>query len=103
MAFVKTWRPKNGGGSGPTSNLLWKIDRFEVSAPFLSGTTFALTQTPIDADSIIAYFQRAPMDSDDYSYLSGSNEIEIFFSGDPAIINPDTGTVIFWFQYPYEV
>lgn len=43
------------------------------------------------------------MDSDDYSYLSGSNEIEIFFSGDPAIINPDTGTVIFWFQYPYEV
>lgn len=94
-----------GGGSGstpPEQMLAWQVDRFEVEDPFSSGFTLALTQTPVDADAIQGESAGAPLDTSDFNYLSGPNEIEILFSADPSTDAPD-GIWVFLFRYPYEV
>jgi len=102
MAFVTTYRKPAGGGSGPTSDLLWQNDREEETDPFSSGYSIPLTHTPIDADSLIVYSQNNPLDTDDFNYDSGTNSVIILFSGDPAT-DTSNGIWVFRVQYPYEV
>lgn len=87
------------GGSGATN--AWQRDRVEETDPFASGYAIPLTETPVDENSIIVWSQGLVLDTDDYGYNSGTNEIEILFSGNPATDTSD-GTWVFSVYYPYE-
>lgn len=97
MGLIQGYNPSTGG-SGTT--LAWQIDRVEQTDPFSSGYTIPLSQTPIDANAILVISAGLPLDTDDYTYDSGTNEIEILFSGDPATDTSD-GVWVFSVQYPY--
>jgi len=96
MALIQAQRA--GGGSGVA--LAWKRDRVAETNPFASGYTIPLTEIPFDEDSINVWSQGLILDTDDYQYNAGPNEIEILFSGDPATDTSD-GVWVFSVQYPY--
>lgn len=99
MALIQAYNPSTGGGG---QTLAWQRDRVEETSPFSSGYTIALTETPVDENSIIVWSQGLVLDTDDYTYNSGTNSIEILFSGDPSTDTSD-GVWIFSVQYPYEL
>ena len=96
MAYIKTQR-RATGGSGQT--LAWALDQFTETDPFSSGLTLNLTQTPVDADSLLVWSQGLVLHPDDYNYAAGV--VTILFSGDPATDYPETGEWEFFVQYPY--
>lgn len=98
MALIQAYNPTNGGA--PIQELAWQIDRVEQTDPFSSGYAIPLTQTPVDEDAILVFSEGLPLDTSDYQYNSGPNEIEILFSGDPST-DTDDGIWIFRVQYPY--
>ena len=100
MSYIDTRRRSTSGGGG-RQTLASALDGLGQTDPFVSGFTIDLSEIPLDVDSLIVYFQTIPLDTDDYNYLPGTNQIEILFSGDPAIENPDTGILLFRIQYPY--
>lgn len=96
MALIQASNP----GQSVSESLAWQIDRVEETDPFSSGYAIALTETPIDADAIMVWSQGLILDTDDWDYNAGTNEVEILFSGDPATDTSD-GTWVFFVQYPY--
>lgn len=96
MALIQAVNP-----TGSVSSLLaWQIDRVEETDPFASGYGIPLSETPVDADGIMVWSQGLILDTDDWDYNAGTNEVEILFSGDPATDTSD-GTWVFFVQYPY--
>jgi hypothetical protein len=100
MALLQAWNPQSGSGPQPPVSLAWERDRVEETDPFSSGYLINLTETPVDENAITVWSQGLVLDTDDYSYNSGTNQITILFSGDPATDTSD-GTWIFSVQYPY--
>lgn len=98
MGLIQAARPS--GGSGPGQTLAWQRDRFEQTDPFSPGFTLQMTQTPVDEDAIEVWSQGEILDTDDYNYLSGPNQIEILFSADPAL-DTQNGVWVFFIRYPY--
>lgn len=97
MALIQAQRP--GGGSA--QDLAWQRDRVEETDPFPVGYLIPLTEIPLDEDAINVWSQGLILDTDDYQYNAGPNEIEILFSGNPATDTSD-GTWVFSVQYPYQ-
>lgn len=100
MALIQAYNPSEGGSGGQT--LAWERDRAVETDPFSAGYAIALSVTPLDENSILVWSQGLILDTDDYSYNSGTNSIIINFSGDPSTDTSD-GEWIFSVIYPYEV
>jgi hypothetical protein len=101
MAFLRTRRAGAGGGGGQT--LAWAMDETVFNAPFSSGVTINLSQTPVDGDALIVYSQNNPLDTVDYNYLTGPPRVVLLFGGDPAVDYPETGEWRIRFQFPYAI
>lgn len=101
MSFITTYRRQTSGGSGGQT-LAWALDEFTETAPFSSGLSLALSQTPLDVDAILVWSQGQPLHPDDWNYDNGTNSIIILFGADPAT-DTDTGEWNFTVQYPYNV
>ena len=97
MALILVRNPSTGGGGGTPS---WQIDTVEETAPFASGYAIPLSQTPVDASSLLVYSEGLVLYPDDWSYNAGTNEVEILFGADPAT-DTASGTWHFFVQYPY--
>jgi len=97
MGLLQAYNPTAGGAAVIAG---WQIDRVEETDPFASGYAIALSQTPVDANALLVWSQGLVLDDDDWDYNSGTNEVEILFSGDPATDTSD-GTWVFFVQYPY--
>lgn len=79
----------------------WERDEFVQTAAFASGTLLlGLTQTPASEAAIIVFSQFSPLATSDWTYLPGTNQIQIDFSADPAT-DTDDGEWNFEIQYPY--
>lgn len=100
MALIQAYNPSTGGSGGQT--LAWERDRVVETDPFSAGYSIALSETPLDENSILVWSQGMILDTDDYSYNSGTNSIVLNFSGDPST-DTGTGEWIFSVIYPYEV
>lgn len=98
MALIQAYNP-GGGGSGQT--LAGQRDVVEETTPFASGYAISLTETPVDVSTIIVYSEGLILFPDDWTYNSGTNEVEILFGADPATDTPD-GIWHFFVQYLYE-
>lgn len=97
MALIQV---NNPGVTSPGELIAWQIDTVEETDPFSSGYTIPLTETPVDANSILVYSEGLVLFPTDWSYDSGTNEVEILFGADPATDTAD-GTWHFFVQYPY--
>ena len=98
MALVQTTNVGSSGGGGQT--LAWQVDEFEITAPFASGFTLSLSQTPLDANSVMAISEGQPLESSGFTVTISPAEVEILFGADPAT-DTDDGIWHFRFQYPY--
>lgn len=96
MALIQASNPASSSGE----TLAWQIDTVEETDPFASGYAIPLSQTPVDASSVLVYSEGLILYPDDYTYNSGTNEIEILFGADPATDTAD-GIWHFFVQYPY--
>jgi len=100
MALIQAWNPTTGGSGGQT--LEWERDRVVETDPFSAGYAIVLTETPLDENAIMVWSKGMILDTDDYSYDSGTNSIIINFSGDPST-DTSNGEWVFSVTYPYEV
>jgi len=90
----------NPGITSPGEIIAWQIDTVEEEDPFVSGYTIALSQTPVDANSILVYSEGLVLYPIDWNYDSVANEIDILFGADPSTDTAD-GVWHFFVQYPY--
>lgn len=97
MALIQAQRVASGGGANVAG---WQIDPVEETNPFSSGYAIPLSQTPVDASSLLVYSEGLVLYPDDWTYNAGTNEVEILFNADPATDTTD-GTWHFFVQYPY--
>lgn len=97
MALIQV---SNAAITDPGELIAWQIDTVEETDPFSSGYTISLSQTPVDANSILVYSEGAILFPTEWSYDSGANELEILFGADPAT-DTDDGIWHFFVQYPY--
>lgn len=96
MALIQARNPASSSGQ----TLAWQIDTVEETDPFSSGYTIALSQTPVDGNSLLVYSEGLVLYPDDWSYDSGANEVTILFGADPYTDTAD-GIWHFLIQYPY--
>ena len=99
MALLQAYNPQSGGGPTPPLGVAWERDRVEETNPFSSGYTIALTEEPVDANSIIVWSQGSVRDRNSYQYMA-PDEIEILFSANPATDTAE-GVWVFTVYYPY--
>lgn len=98
MALIQAYNPGSGGSGGSVAG---QRDDVEETNPFASGYTIALSQTPIDANTIIVYSEGLVLYPTDWQYNAGPNEVEILFGANPATDTAD-GTWHFFVQYLYQ-
>jgi len=99
MGLIQAYNPGSGGGGG--QDLAGQRDVQTTSSPFVSGYAIPLSQTPIDEDTIVVYSEGLVLYPTDWQYNSGTNEVEILFSANPAT-DASSGTWHFFVQYLYQ-
>ena len=101
MAFVTTYRPQTGGGSGPSSDLIWANEVFTETDPWDAGDlVLTLAHSVAQSGGIFIVSQGTPVYPEDYTFIA-PDQIQIDFGGNPALTNPETGTWTFYIQYQY--
>lgn len=97
MGFAYASAAPGSGGSGG-EQMRFARDVFNETAPWVSGFSLALSQTPVDEDGIDVWFQGLWLSPDDWNFVGAS--IVLLFSFDPAT-DTETGTAQIFIEYPY--
>jgi hypothetical protein len=89
--------PGSGGGSGGEQTR-YARDKFDITAPWTSGFSLAMSETPVDEDGIDVWFQGLWLSPDDWNFVGST--IVLLFSFDPST-DTATGTAQIFIEYPY--
>lgn len=98
MAIIGATGPV-GGGSGVVTIRGFQNEQFEQAAPYLPGSlVYVLTDTPVDANSIIVDLNgQVQLKDDAWTYDAGTNSVTIV-GGDPYTYDQPN---IFTIYYPF--